>query len=324
MSEKFPGSFPDKPPDKPQNKENTGAGKKGMSRRQFLKTIGTAAGLAAEATLPRIPKVEGKNEKFDKFISEILPEIKPYYSGVDALLDNIYSSDSTRETPDFVHQRVQEIFSGELENIQGWNEALFEKGLRDHYCAYILQDFRNSQTAEKLAKYYKNLSPEERIAFEKKLRNQMPNSVTYEFLFRCGMHPLVFDPRDVPEYTTTEEYPEWNDGELFYSVTDSSGDFIARGVEESPSKNFEGNFNYIKKDGELVAFVCYYANWQPNFMFFDAQSRKKGEEGNFFKTYLGMKGRMFWYQIGNVGNVEEIKVTEHQVETLKKFFCWER
>ncbi len=152
---------------------------KRISRRNFLKGVtGAVAYSAIKSVVPGSLEAglrkEKKQEKIDKFISEILPEIKPYYSGLDALLDNIYSLDSKREIPDFVNQRVKEIFSGDLSNIQDWNEELFQKGLRDHYVAYILQDFRNSKTAEKLAGFYKSLRIEERVIFEEKLRKNIP------------------------------------------------------------------------------------------------------------------------------------------------------
>ncbi len=96
-------------------------------------------------------------------------------------------------------------------------------------------------------------------------------------------------------------------------------------MEESPAKRCEGNHYHVRnEDGNLVGFVSYFGNSQPNFMFYDAKSKEKEQEGNFFKTYLGRKGQMFWYQIGNLANTEQINLTDNQVELLKKFFRWER
>jgi hypothetical protein len=301
-----------------------------MSRRKFLGlTACTAASLVVKPSKSEQTQTEVTAEEMDQFLAEKGPEILPYSKGLESLLKTLRNN-SEEHIPGFVHTRIQELFSDPaLEDIQKWNREVFDKGLRAHYFAYILQDFRNSEVAGELAIFYKNLPDEQKQLFETKLRGIVGDHMTYEFLFRLGMRPTVFDPRDVPEYDTENKYPEWNNNELYYKVKDEAGNSIATGVEESPAEYTEGNYYYIydKNDGK-VASVNYYLNIQPNFKFFSTGADNDMVETDTFKTYLGGKGKFLWYGTRDKNNTtneaEKIDLNDVQIELLRQFFRWER
>lgn len=302
-----------------------------MNRRKSLISLGV--GIATLVVAPQLlfaesekpTKVDRVKNFYDSVMPQLEPELRQYANGLDALLDNLYNLESNREIPEFVHQRVRNVFSGELSNIQEWNKKLFSDGLRAHYTAYTLQDFRNSKIAERLSSFYTALNEDEKNEFENRLRDFVPNQRTYEFLFRAGMKPMVFNPREVPGNIVQVDRPDWNHGIPYFRVSDPNGNHISAGVDESPSQYCEGNDNHVRdSNGNLIGYVNYFANVQPNFMFYDTKSKQESKNGNFFKTYLGAKGKMLWYKVGDLSDVREIPLTDRQIELLKNFFKWER
>jgi len=304
---------------------------------KILMLINLIAFLGPNVLLAKNSLTEDKTivERFyEQIIPKLRPKIRQYSGALEALLDNIYDRNSDKTVPQFVHQKVKEIFTGKLANIQEWNERLFNQGLRAHYTAYILQDFRNSEVAGTISDFYTGLNPENKTAFEDKLREEISDPIVYEFMFRLGLRPFVFTPWEVPEYEAEAYKPDWrNAPEKIWRVENADGGLIfdgteERGIDENGSVviNWEASFSYVcdpKNRSELIAYIYYFQNYQPSFSFLCDCDHPHGRD--FFKTYLGSKGNFLWYNRDeethdNFG----FPLTEIQVKLLHEFFRWER
>ncbi len=303
---------------------------RGVSRREFMKDAVIASALVLSPGLARGKNHEQEGlKRLAYFCAKILPALEPrirqYSEGLGALLENIYEPGNKVEVPGFVHERVDSIFSGVLSPVNDWNRRLFEEGRMAHYAAYVLQDFRNSPVAGALSMAYGQFNDYGEMFLEERLSEIVPDARTYDLLFRLGMRPLVFDPREVPENKVIFDRPDWNHGLPYYVVLDPRGKHIFSGVDESPALFCEGNSSHLRDaQGRLEGFVLYFSNVQPNFMFISPESMKRGIDGDFFKTYLGAKGMMLWYKQGNFSFVSNIPLTKPQVAELRQFFRWER
>lgn len=138
------------------------------------------------------------------------------------------------DIPEDIKTRLGEIFSGPLEEIGEWNQNVADQGHFAHILAYTIQDFRNSDTAEQLAKLYEqfheNDEPGKQLLLEERMREMVSASIPedlkgkinedllFETMFQTALRPPVFDPFIDPKYEVKPagSYPE---APLTYSAT---------------------------------------------------------------------------------------------------------
>jgi hypothetical protein len=264
---------------------------------------------------------------------ELIPTLKNRFESLRIAMEltsHVY--DKPQEVPENIWKKVDDIFDRipNSAQLKLWNRKQVQEGRYGHIAAYLLQDFRNSPEAKKLNQMYTKLSKKGREELEKNLRAQMPDGATYDFMFRVGMKPFCFSPLENPEYKS--EKRKWSEGE-FTTTYDSSGIVVYTGIDKYNTHGiWESDVSYTNDEkGRKAFFGQYYGNTQPNFLFhrYDNEGRDNGYV--FFKTYLGAKGMMLWYEdkivkegeaAGN--NVDEIYLTDEQMIALQKFFRWER
>jgi hypothetical protein len=245
----------------------------GIARREFLKgsavtAAGIALGLDGCKLLQEDPRIAG----YDALMKQISPAIREYSEGVGALVGDIYGQQKNRPVPPFVHKRVRQIFSEVLgmPEAQAWNERLYGKGIRAHYAAYMLQDFRNSQAAGKLSEFHRSLSPEGRRILESRLSGIVKDPLVFGLMFKSGLRPLVFHPNleensDTRQFST-EAYPDCK--EVRCVVRDNQGRLTYDGVDESPTRTREANYSHTYDESRQAwVNINYYINAMPNLYF---------------------------------------------------------
>ena len=263
----------------------------------------------------------------------LLPIVLRRTHDIAYMLDNIYEEKDI-VVPEHVWEQTDAIFDNvpDSEKFKKWNREVVKLGHYAHMAAYLLQDFRNSEEAGILQKYYTQLNRTGRIQLEEAIQSAVGNPRTYEFVFKSGYKPSIFPPTLDPKNKVIIRLV---DGKEWYTrVRNEDGEAIYQGIDVSHPTNMKWESNFIHiydKDGNPILGGHYYKNNQPNFKFF--QYDKDGSEtgSDFFKTYLGLKGKEFWYEISILNAEEEIAshvvripLNDKQVVALKKFFRWER
>jgi hypothetical protein len=308
-----------------------------MNRRRFLNLavtggIGTALAMGDQANAT-YAQARSESSTIDTFFENVMPTIRPrlmqYADGLGALLDNIYNAESEIEVPNFVHQRVEEIFSVELANIhEDWNRRIFDSGHVAHYAAYILQDFRNSDVAGTLSNFYSSLGETGRVEFEERLHQEIPDDLVYNAMVRLSWRPFVFDPRETFDYTTRTENPEWTEGNPLYTVTDSNGQTVFKGLYVSPF-NFNGNMGHLyDSEGRERIRIDSFENTDPCLYFLSFGDNGRQTDFHSFKTYFGAKGgndfALYYNNDARTNDSVRFEITGRQAGLLREFFRWER
>ena len=259
--------------------------------------------------------------------------IEKYQRNLQLLIENMgASSETIKQVPPEVWTRVDEIFSGSLEPLRQRNRDLADQKCFAHLAAFLLQDFRNSPAAEEIANHYKGLDPTGKIKFEQLLKNSAPSEFVYQMLYVAPIRPIVFDPRQMPQMKAElETYLPAYDGkpaQQHYRILYPDGRRAFVGVDRVPCDGYEGNDAWAYDDNKRSLTCDYYGNRQPNFSFktFDAQGNEI--RNDYFKNYLGAKGRFFYYYLTRRdmdSSSQQIDLSDEQIKALRKFYhCeWE-
>lgn len=247
---------------------------------------------------------------------EILPQLREYSADFKKLWGLVYDG-KKGSLPDRVSTRIgEEVFSRSLKNFGEWNDQMVAKGWVAHSMALYLQIFRNSEASSKIADLYGDLGPLGKLELERKLKRVVKNDDVFEFMFTLPTKPFIFDPRERPGNYVAER--ETNGGEPLWAVFNESGRLIFNGSYEVFERQEAVLFFGYDHRGRKVIGDHYYFGAQPNFRFwlYDKDGEK---ESYYFKNYLGLKGRTFYYDHDIEGRGEGSERTRELYDSWDEF-----
>lgn len=250
----------------------------------------------------------------------------------------IYDKTGTYRThedvPDTLKSRTNGLFSGSLAPLREWNQDVANNGKFAHYAAYALQDFRNSDVANKIRDMYEKFHAEgktgKQLLLEREVHKAIIDSipddtknfidpmVIVQAMTETALRPPLFDPLINPRYHVVEFYDGETPSLPEFSVRTAMNEGVLIG------KNQEGGLEYIDEDQKLLrtgqwlniegnggsTSLSPYESWddliRQNNQNAISVNYYMNHQPNFrffhangdqdhFKTYLGAKGSFLWY-----------------------------